>query len=287
MLSARIRPNLWWKELALFGSAQILGVAAARYYWHRLLYFSETGQEAAMPRLSFDFSFFDAIVVAAVLLVFIWASFKPGRASRFFFRVFFWLVIFGGSQMVFYAFFSPLAALIAALAVLLAAIKIRTVLTQNLAVLLAVAGIGLALGLSLTPLAAVAILVCLSFYDIFAVYVSKHMVKMAEGMMTAKAIFGFIIPAQASDFKEKIDRVQTGDQFMVLGSGDIALPLVLAVSLIKDSLWQSGLVVIFALFGLFLTHLLFFNQKERRPMAALPPIAMMSVIGYLVGLILV
>ena len=76
--------------------------------------------------------------------------------------------------------------------------------------------------------------------------------------------------------------VTPGEGFMILGSGDVALPLVLAASLVRTSLTQASVVAVFSLLGLILTHLIFTNQATRRPMAALPPIAAMSIIGYLV-----
>ena len=73
---------------------------------------------------------------------------------------------------------------------------------------------------------------------------------------------------------------------MILGSGDIGLPVVLASSVAGYSLDDAIIVAIFSLAGLFLTHLIFVNQRERKPMAALPPIATMSIIGYLVSLLM-
>ena len=105
---------------------------------------------------------------------------------------------------------------------------------------------------------------------------------MAEGMIASRAIFGFIIPAKLSGFKEKLSVVRPGENFMILGSGDIVLPLILTASLARSSFWQAMAVAVFSVFGLLLTHLIFVNQKERRPMAALPPIAALSIVGYLI-----
>ena len=70
---------------------------------------------------------------------------------------------------------------------------------------------------------------------------------------------------------------------MILGSGDIALPLILIISVARASFWQAIVVAGFSLLGLLVTHLIFVNQKVRRPMAALPPIAALSIIGYLLA----
>jgi presenilin-like A22 family membrane protease len=72
---------------------------------------------------------------------------------------------------------------------------------------------------------------------------------------------------------------------MILGSGDIGLPVLLVSSVAQYSVYDAIIAAIFSLAGLFLTHLIFVNQRERKPMAALPPIATMSIIGYFVSLI--
>ena len=145
------------------------------------------------------------------------------------------------------------------------------------------AGLGAILGLSLTPLTVVIILVVLSFYDIIAVYRTGHMIKLAQTMIQTRAIFGLVIPEKAEGFKENVRAVEPGERFMILGSGDVVLPLVLAAALASISLRQSITVAVFACAGIALTHLLFANQPERKPMAALPPIALMSIIGYVVA----
>lgn len=149
--------------------------------------------------------------------------------------------------------------------------------------ILTFAGIGAVIGLSFTPETVVILLVALSFYDIIAVYKTKHMVALAEGMIKSRAIFGFVIPTMPADIKEKMTRVVPGEQFMILGSGDVILPLLLSASLVRISLPASAIVAVFSVGGLFLMHLIFSNQKTRRPMAALPPIALMTIMGYLIS----
>ena len=121
---------------------------------------------------------------------------------------------------------------------------------------------------------AIVLLAVFSVYDIIAVYKTKHMVKMARDMMEAGAIFGLIIATK----KPK--------DFMILGSGDILLPLILSATVAAYSILGAVIISLFAAAGLFVTHLLFSNQKRRKPMAALPPIATLSIIGYLVFLLI-
>lgn len=187
--------------------------------------------------------------------------------------------------MVFLSFFSETVALLAAILVIIGMVSLKIILMQDIAVVLAIAGIGAVLGLGLTPLIVVFILIILSFYDIIAVYKTKHMIKLAETMIKSRTIFGFIIPFNFKDFFVSSHRAHPGEGFMILGSGDIIMPVLLSASLVPISLRQSLFVLFFSLIGLFIAHLLFVNQEKRRPMAALPPIAAMSIIGYLISLL--
>jgi presenilin-like A22 family membrane protease len=106
---------------------------------------------------------------------------------------------------------------------------------------------------------------------------------MAEVMVKSRAIFGFVIPSSLKEFGSRINTVRPGDHFMILGSGDVIFPLLMSVSLIPISILSSLIVLLFSLLGLFATHLIFVNQKIRRPMAALPPIAAITILGYFIA----
>jgi len=109
------------------------------------------------------------------------------------------------------------------------------------------------------------------------------MVELAEAMIQSRAIFGFVVPSSFRGFKERMIRVSPGEQFMILGSGDVILPLLLSASLVRTSVSQALIVAAFSVLGLFLMHLIFTNQKTRQPMAALPPIALAAIVGYIVS----
>lgn len=275
----KLARSLFAKTAILFGAAQALGL----WVVYRFLTRPELSQLVPDASSEFHFTLLDFFILAVFIFLFVLLSVKRGRTSRFFFRGFLWLIIFSGAQIVFSLFLRPFSALLASLAVVIAMTAIPRVWVLNLAVILGLAGIGAVLGLSLKPVIVVWILVVLSTYDILAVYFTGHMVKMAQNMIASRAIFGFIIPNKLSGFKEKISEVRPGEDFMILGSGDIALPLVLITSVARISFVQAFIVAAFSLLGLLATHLIFMNQTVRRPMAALPPIAALSIIGYLVA----
>ena len=270
---------LFLQELLLFAAAQAIGL------------FTAVRGKSVLPEegmIEIDFALTEILLFIAVFSVAVFLLTRFSRKSPLFFRAVLGLVVFAGSQTVFSlvsneVIFSTLAAGLVAVLVL----KAKVVFYHNVGMILAVAGVGAVIGLSLTPIAAVLLLLVLSFYDIIAVYKTKHMIKMAEGMIKARAISGIVIPQTPKDWFESLENVQPGGRFMILGSGDLIMPLILASSVAGLHGLAGGLtVMLFSMFGLLLTFWLFITQRTRRPMAALPPIAVMAIIGYLVSIVL-
>lgn len=257
-----------------FGLTQALGLYAA---WRFL-------PEAVVAKTADwgSFSWVDLVVLAIFIAVFFVFAVKFKRAGSVFYKVFLSLIIFSGSQAVLGALFMPLVATALAIALVVIFWFHQSILMQNLAMILTIAGIGAAIGISLLPITVVYVLVAFSFYDIISVYKTGHMIKMAQAMIESRAIFGFVIPEPGKSVRHKISGVAPGQGFMILGSGDVVFPLLLSASLIRSSLSQAVIVAIFSVLGLLLMHLIFSNQQARRPMAALPPIALMSIVGYLI-----
>lgn len=274
----QFRISLFMKEFVLFATTLLVGIFSAyQYSIYPIL--------EPLPKIKFSWS---DVVLFALIVLFILLTSKYKKLGRISYRVFLILVVFSGTQIVTGSFLSQPNDLWATLFVVLAFILIRNVFTHNIGIVLGVAGIGSVLGLSILPKTVVIIMIVLSFYDVVAVYITKHMVSMAKNMMEAGAIFGFIIPSEIKGlFLNKQEaQAQMGEKFMILGSGDVGLPVVLVSSMVQYGVVGAIIVAIFSLVGLLATHLIFVNQKERKPMAALPPIATMSIIGYLLVLFL-
>lgn len=274
----KLRPKLFFKEALLFVTTLAVGIFTAYRY-------SLMPDAVQLPEV--QLSFWDALLIIAVIMFFVFAP-KYKRVAKFSFKFFLIFVVFAGSQIIAGAFVNPPLDLVAAIVAVLIFIFLRNVLVHNIGVILGIAGIASVLGLAISPKTALFLLVILSFYDILSVYVTKHMVAMARNMIESGAPFGFIIPSEGASFLRPRHEAQAkiGDQFMILGSGDVGLPLILACSLVGLYISEAVVVGVFSLAGLFLTHLIFVNQKVRKPMAALPPIATMAIIGYLISLLI-
>ena len=199
----------------------------------------------------------------------------------FLFKAVFILAVFAGASQILSSLMPDMIALILTIILILFWLKKQIILIHNLAMVLGLAGIAAFLGLSLAPETVIALLVILSVYDFIAVYKTKHMVRMAEEMISARAILALIIPRQFADLKINLKEIRPGGKFLILGGGDVAFPLLLCVSLAPQGITGSLIVAAFALFGIFTSFYLFISQKVRQPIPALPPIALFSIIGFL------
>jgi presenilin-like A22 family membrane protease len=271
----KLRPKLFFKEAFLFAATMAIGIFTAYRY-------SLMPDSVQLPEVSL--SFWDGLVLIAVILFFVFAP-KYKRVAKYSFKFFLVFVVFAGTQIIAGAVLAPPMDLFAALIAVLIFVFLRSVLIHNIGVILGIAGVASVLGLAVSPKTALFLLVVLSFYDILSVYVTKHMIAMARNMIESGAPFGFIVPNEGASFLEPRHEAQAriGEQYMILGSGDVGLPLILACSLVGFYVSEAVIVGLFSVAGLLLTHLIFVNQTVRRPMAALPPIATMAIIGYLVS----
>ena len=270
-----LRLDLFWKELVLFGLALSAGIFSAS---------RQADQVDIKTVESMSYSWENIIVFFIFLILISLLLPRFNKLSLVAFKFFLVLVVFSGSQAFFETFISSPLDLLLALGLTICFVVFHSVLIHNLGIIIGIAGISSLLGLVIKPELAIGLLVILSFYDILAVYWTGHMVTLARGMMESGAIFGFIIPFRWLDiFYHKYEaKKKIGERFMILGSGDVGLPLILISSVAVNSVAQATIIAMFASAGLFVTHLLFVNQSGRRPMAALPPIATFTIIGYLV-----
>ncbi|TSC91006.1 MAG: hypothetical protein G01um10142_116 [Parcubacteria group bacterium Gr01-1014_2] len=269
---------LFLQELGLFAATQLLGIVVALY---NISLSEDVPPPVDLANLNID----QIIFFLALYTILIYFMTKFSHKAGGFFRFILGLVIFTGSQLVFSVIYMNfIFTALASLLLVILVFKKRIVFIHNIGIILGMAGIGAVLGLSLTPVSVVVLLLILSFYDIVAVYKTGHMVKIAEDMIKSRAISGIVLPQNRKGWSANITRVRPGGEYMILGSGDLIMPLILISSVIGIHGLASGLVVLFfSLLGLSLTYYLFVTQRTRRPMAALPPIAAMSIVGYLIA----
>lgn len=268
--------NILLFEVGFFILAQILGIFSAVKILEIL-----NLERIPLKLVSFwDFVLGFALATLLILILIKFIKFKTGKS--FLFRGLFILVISLGSFLFFSLWLGDLFALVFIAILIFLWIKQPNILVHDFLLLSGIIGIGSVFGIRLESLTVVLFLILFSIYDVIAVYKTKHMVKMAKAMIEAKAILGLILPSQTSDFKANLKEVSPGGKFLILGGGDIIFPLILCVSLVSQGIFKSLIVALFATLGLALSFYLFISQKTRKPIPALPPIALLSIIGFLI-----
>jgi len=223
--------------------------------------------------------FLISFLIATLLMLLFLKIFKGKLMFEFFFSG---AIIFGAQGPLGIIFVKSVAFFGAILIVVLRFIYPR-IITQNFAIIIGVAGIAASLGMSVEPLMALIILILLSIYDIIAVYKTRHMIKLFKGMAKRGAVLALVIPKSFSLWFNKFEIIKpkNKNEFIFLGTGDLALPLFFAISALSSGVRFSLFIIFGAVLGFIANHLIFISQKERKPMPALPAIAFFSILGYI------
>jgi presenilin-like A22 family membrane protease len=243
------------------------------------------------------FSFVVAVVLFFFLIQYRW---------KFFIKIWFMLVILltlgitinsifymRGFTGNIYFYFSLLIALpIVALKILR-----PSVLVHNITELLIYAGLGTIFTDILTPLTVIIFLVLVSFYDMWAVWHSGIMQKMAKFQVRELKIFnGFLVPYINSKIRDEIKnprgagkKVRIKLPVALLGGGDVVFTLISAGVFLKSFGWIPAVFIIFGgSFGLAI--LLIKSEKKKFYSApAMPFITLgifLSLVAYWLAFIL-
>ncbi len=269
--------NVFLFELIFFVLAQILAILSARRIGI-IIAGSQGGQIEPLYFWDFLLSF----VIATGLILLLVRLAKSGRA-RIPFKIIFFLVVLLGGFIFFSLWLGDLIALALLCFLFFLWFKSANIFIHNILLLCGVVGVGSMLSLRLQPSMIIVFLIIFSVYDFIAVYKTKHMVKMARAMIEFKAVLGLVLPGKISDFKVNLKETSLDNKFLVLGAGDVTFPLLLTVSLVSQGMINAFIVLFFSSLGLFLSFYIFISQKNRQPIPALPPIALLAIIGYWVS----
>jgi presenilin-like A22 family membrane protease len=163
---------------------------------------------------------------------------------------------------------------------------------HDIILLVTLAGISSAFGFFISPWTFMIFMLVVSVYDVIAVR-SGLMVWMADKLSATASLPAFIFPRKATDWQLNIKAVQVGElkkeaaakrEHTILGGGDIGFPLMLSSSVFfAYSLPGAILVGAFAVVGLMCAFLIQKIWLKGKPMPALPPIAVFSLIGFLLA----
>lgn len=127
-------------------------------------------------------------------------------------------------------------------------------------------------------LSASILLVLIALYDAYAVWKSKHMIRLAKSQAKAKMFAGLFIPYKlGKEVKKKTKKETEKVRTAILGGGDIGFPLIFAGVVLKElGVWQSLVIPWFACLGL---ALLLWFSKEKKFYPAMPFISAGCLVG--------
>ncbi|MFH1306064.1 MAG: presenilin family intramembrane aspartyl protease [Candidatus Micrarchaeota archaeon] len=161
---------------------------------------------------------------------------------------------------------------------------------KNIAAILSSAGVAALFGFSVGFWPALLFIIALSIYDYIAVFKTKHMLVLAKGLGTSD--MSFTITAKEKKIKaekpsiaapgEIKERGEKDVSRLDLGSGDLAIPAMLAVSTFPVAGIIGSLAVIAgSIISIYLT--LGFVIRRQVVLPALPPICLGSLIALLLS----
>jgi len=229
-------------------------------------------------------------IIAAAGVLGITLSLIPLTALKLILRLLFALV-FSWGAFIATVFFLPLPLSIAiAVAFGTFWFLIPLIWLHDLVLILAVSSLGAVFGRFITPWTAMAIILGLAVYDILAVRF-KFMLWMADRLSEINALPALIIPRKYSEWSlnlkrqgKKVIEVNPADrEYSILGGGDIAFPCLLTASVyFAQGLGPGAIIAVLGSLGLvsvYAIQAIFFKGK---PIAALPPIAALTLVGLLI-----
>ena len=204
--------------------------------------------------------------------------------------------------------YASIAAIICAAA--LVVMKNKWQRLRNLVAIIASAGVGIVLGLSFGFKLAIIFMGVIAIYDFIAVFITKHMITLARaassmnlallvGVSEVKAVPEKDLPKNYTKaYKKEIGKngapsfAKAMGKKMVpfaarveLGTGDLAIPLMVAVSAYNYTLnfVLSFFIIFGAILGLGIT--MFILKRYSRPLPAIPPLFLGVLIGILAFLL--
>ena len=182
-----------------------------------------------------------AAVIIGTVLILLLAKFK----KPVWWKVWFFLAVIFALGIAFSAFINPLLAL--GIALILAYFKVfkPNFIIHNLTELFVYGGIAVIFVPVMNLTAAFILLLVISIYDAYAVWKSKHMIKLAKFQSKSKVFAGFLIPYKPAKLSSEKMVKESKLKTAILGGGDVAFPLLFAGVVLQDLLLNNSINIAF------------------------------------------
>ncbi|MFC1727890.1 presenilin family intramembrane aspartyl protease [Nanoarchaeota archaeon] len=283
--------------IAIFLSAQIIGLGITNNYIdHEKT--AETGEasfkslpyDVERPQIdeSFSFAYIITAIIIATALVFVIMHFKQMTL----WKLWFFLAVFMTLTVAFNAFIGQFAAVILAVVLALWKVVRPNIYIHNLTEMFIYGGLAAIFVPIINLFAAFVLLILISGYDAYAVWKSKHMIKLAKFQTKSKMFAGLLIPyripKKPKKGKGKLVKVKTA----VLGGGDIGFPLIFAGVVMKGLMLTNPILIgflkslIIPLTTTVALGWLLIKAEKDKFYPAMPFLSIGCIVGYLIVLIL-
>ena len=231
--------------------------------------------------------YFAAVVIVLGIVLF----FVPVSALRLVLRILFAFLFSWGMFIILVFWLPATAAIIISAAVGVTWIVVPRVWLHDSVMILTMVSLGAVFGRLISPWTAMILILALAVYDFLAVRFG-YMLWMTKKLSESSTLPAFVIPRYASEwssslkqsgFTRLVEEKPFERKYSILGGGDIGFPLLLVSSVYFGyGLTDAILVAVFSLLGLICAYLIQIAFLKGKPMPALPPIAVLSLIALLI-----
>jgi len=230
--------------------------------------------------------FFAVVILLGIVLFLI-----PVSALRLFLRILFAFLFSWGIFIILIFWLPPIVTLPISVVVGSAWFFVPRVWLHNLVMILALVSLGAVFGRLISPWTSMILILVLAIYDFLALRFG-YMLWMTKKLSESSAPPAFVIPRYASgwtssltqsDFTKLVEREPFRRKYSILGGGDVGFPLLLVSSAYFGyGLTNAIFVAVFSLLGLICAYWIQAAFLKGKPMPALPPIAILSLVALLI-----
>jgi presenilin-like A22 family membrane protease len=163
-----------------------------------------------------------------------------------------------------------------------------TILNQDIAAMISGAGAGALLGASFGVVPSLVFLLLLVVYDFVSVFITKHMIHLAKELTKTPLAFTIASPhkfKRPKYFKVRGKRKMKRVHVFHLGVGDIVIPLMFSISLLRSYTILNSLMTIIGS-TIALTLMIYYISKKPRALPALPFISVGTLLAFVFSLLI-
>ncbi len=248
-------------------------------------------------------------IAIGTILVLILVKFKQANIWKYWFFLAVWMALSLSIGVLVKAkiLFNYDVAMLLALVLAIWKIWKPNIFIHNITEVLVYSGIAVLLVPIFDVFWAIMLLIAISIYDMYAVWKSKHMVKMAKFQTKSNVFAGLMIPYKMKDMKvqkssingkfaKKLDTStipKSKPKTAILGGGDVVFPLIMTGAVMEGLLregltksqafMQSSIMILTTTIAL---ALLFFFAKKDRFYPAMPFVTAGCLIGWAIVLLI-